>query len=73
VAGSVEEVDEGGLLEVVVLVGGAEVTGAVAFGFVVPTEESHPSATTPATGIRAAAASRLTMSMKPSRSRRRIY
>jgi hypothetical protein len=56
------------LLEAVMVVAGAVVDGEVAFGFVVPTEEPHPRATKPATGIRATTASRLTMSMTPSRS-----
>jgi hypothetical protein len=57
-----------GVGTLVVVVGGAVVVGEVAFGFVVPTEEPHPRATIPATGIRATTASRLTMSMTSSRS-----
>jgi len=54
----------GGLVVVVLA---AVVGGDVAFDLDVATEEPHPSATTPATGIRADMASRLIVSMYPSR------
>ena len=56
----------GGLVVVVMV---AVVGVDVAFGFVVATEEPHPSATIPANGIRADAASRFNMGTYPSRTR----
>jgi hypothetical protein len=64
-AGTVEIVDAGGLLAVVE-VAGTVIEGDEAFGFVVATEEPHPSATIPAIGISAATASRLIERMSPS-------
>src|SRR5664280_1911657 len=64
VVGAVDVVDGDGL---VVVVAGAVVDGEVVFGFVVATEEPHPSAAIPAKGIRATTAIRLMTSMTTSR------